>query len=48
MRYQVKGMVFRMNQKSTIIVVLTLIMMVTVYQIGESRTSIRSGTSRCE
>ena len=36
MRYQVKGMVFRMNQKSTIIVVLTLIMMVTVYQIGKA------------
>lgn len=36
MRYQVKGMVFRMNQKSTIIVILTLIMMVTVYQIGKA------------
>lgn len=36
MRYQVKGMVFKMNQKTTIIVVLTLIMMVTVYQIGKA------------
>ena len=36
MRYQVKGMVFNMNQKSMIIVVLTLIMMVTVYQIGKA------------
>lgn len=36
MRYQVKGMVFNMNQKTTIIVVLTLIMMVTVYQIGKA------------
>ncbi len=29
-------MVFKMNQKTTIIVVLTLIMMVTVYQIGKA------------
>ena len=31
-----KGTVFNMNQKTTIIVVLTLIMMVTVYQIGKA------------
>lgn len=31
-----KGTVFKMKQKSTIIVVLTLIMMVTVYQIGKA------------
>ena len=36
MSYQVKGMVFKMNKKTMIIVVLTLIMMVTVYQIGKA------------